>query len=915
MRAAKLTVALLAVLSISALGAAGAQAEFGIAEFSVSSLRQGGGVDMRAGSHPYGLRIQLEMNQDADGQPEGTLRQLIVNLPPGLIGNPQAAPRCPMTDFDGPVARCPGTTQIGVIHLDFAVGGELRELDAPVYNLTPPAGVAASFGFSALNKNSFQEASLRTGSDYGATVSDITVPTDPLEILSATETIWGVPADPSHDDARFCLEDDGDFVEGCETEQPLLPFLRLPTSCTGPLALTMSVSSVQEPSVSVAAETKLEGEGGTPEGLHACDVPPFSPTIEARAQTAAADSPTGLHVRLHLPQNQDPGGFGAADLKDSTVTLPAGVAVNPSAANGLGACSQAQIDLHGSGPANCPADSKVGTVTIHTPLLDHPVSGAVYLAKQGDNPFGSLIALYIAVYDPITGVVIKLAGKAEPDPVSGQLSATFANNPQLPFEDLEVDFNGGPRATLTTPPLCGSYTTQTSLVPWTSPEGATVHPSDSFPISSGASGGPCAASEAALPATPAFEAGTTNPLAGSYSPFVLKLSRDNGTQRIAAINATLPLGFTGKLAGVPYCPEAQIAAAAARSNPGEGALEQANPSCPAASRVGTATVGAGSGTPIYVQGSAYLAGPYKGAPLSMVIITPAVAGPFDLGVVAVRTALYVNEETAQITAKSDPIPTILRGIPLDVRSIALQLDRSQFTLNPTSCEAKSIAGTLTTTAGQSVPFQNRFQVGGCGGLGFAPKLALSLKGPTKRTGHPALTAILTYPTKGRYANIARAQVSLPPAEFIDQGNFDKVCTQAQLRSATCPKGAVYGRAKAWVPLLDRPLEGPVYLGVGYGHQLPDLVVDLSGQLRILLHGRVDTTKKQGLRNTFEVVPDAPVSRFELRMKGGKRYGLLVNSENICAKAQRANAKFVAQNNKVAQLHPLVANSCHPPKGK
>jgi hypothetical protein len=903
------SLALCALLLAGALAPAGAQADFGIKSLSVEPLQAGGALpDLRAGSHPYEFKFKVAMNTDSEGHPEGTLRQLLVDFPAGLLGNPQALPRCPAADFEGFVASCPGETQIGVVHLE--IRGFPNGATGPVYNLTPPSGVAASFGFSAANKNSFQEASVRTGSDYGVTISDITVPTD-LEIQSIEETIWGVPAASGHDEERTCLPLPGEtlFRHGCSSELTPAPFLSLPTACAGPLRTTVTVSSVQEPSASQSASAETLGEEGQPQGLHACDPLPFEPTIEARPETTAADSPTGLHVDLHVPQGKDPEGLATAHLKNTTVTLPQGLELNPSSADGLGACTPAQIDLHGPGPAGCPASSRLGTVEVRTPVFDHPLPGAVYLASQGENPFGSLLALYIAVDDPITGVVVKLAAKVEPDPVTGQLRTTVTESPQVPFEDFELDFTGGPRAALTTPPTCGTYTTSTEMVPWSAPEGPSAHPSDSFAITSASGGGPCAPGESQLPNAPAFEAGTATPLAGAYSPFVLKLSREDGSQRLSALNVTLPPGLTGKLAGTAECSDAQIAAAAARSNPGEGALEKASPSCPAASELGTVNVGAGSGAPFYVQGHAYLAGPYKGAPLSMAIITPAVAGPFDLGVVVVRSALYVNETTAQITVKSDPIPTMLQGIPLEVRSVAVKVDRDQFTLNPTSCEAKAVGGEAVSTTGAVAQLSNRFQVGGCKGLGFAPKLAISLKGATKRAGHPALKAVVTYPKGAGYANIASAQVGLPHAEFLDQGNLDKVCTQPELHSQSCPKSSVYGHAKAWTPLLDAPLEGPVYLGVGFGHKLPDLVADLNGQIRILLNGRVDTTKQDGLRNTFEAVPDAPVSKFVLEMKGGSKYGLLENSENVCGKTQRATAKLLAQNGQSVQLHPKIVNSC------
>ena len=446
------------------------------------------------------------------------------------------------------------------------------------------------------------------------------------------------------------------------------------------------------------------------------------------------------------------------------------------------------------------------------------------------------------------------------------------------------------------------------MVPWSTPEGADAHPTDSYETTLGAGGGACSASEAAAPNHPSFTAGTAAPQAGAYSPFLLKLSREDGTQRLTGLDTTLPAGLTGRLTGISYCSEAQIAQAKSREAPNMGAVEQQSPSCPAASEVGSVTVGAGAGiTPLYVSGHAYLAGPYKGAPLSLAIITPAVAGPFDLGAVVVRTALQVNPETARIHAVSDPLPSIIQGVPLDIRSIAVRLDRPSFTLNPTSCDPMAITGSAPTLPGQSAALTSPFQVGGCSALKFAPKIAISLKGGTKRHRFPALKAVLTYPSKGAYANIASAQVTLPHSAFLEQGHIGTVCTRVQFAANSCPKASIYGKAKALTPLLDKPLEGPVYLRSS-SHELPDLVAALNGQVDVVLAGRVDTGKGGGIRNTFEAVPDAPVSKFTLEMQGGKK-GLLVNSENICRKPQKASVSFTAQNGKALALTPTIGNDC------
>lgn len=903
------------VLLLTLLTPMAAQAAFGIESISTVARNKDGSINLRAGSHPFEWTLSFVVNHDSEGNPDGIIRDLIVDLPAGMIGNPEALPHCSGADFEGQIPRCPGNTQIGTAEIEIK-GVEENILKPPVYLLTPPVGVAASVGLSIVNNNSFQEASLRPG-DYGVRVSDLTIPNK--TIVAVRETIWGVPMEASHDSERVCFHGEVG-VKGCASDVAPEAFLTLPTSCTAPLQTTIQVDSVEEPGIFVSKTAQSLGESGTPEALNGCDRPPFSPTITAQPETSAADSPTGLDFHLHIPQTAlpkagDPEGAvtAAAHLKDASIVLPAGLSLNPSTADGLTACSLVQIDLDGVNPPTCPPSSMVGTVEVKTPVFDHPLPGTVYIARQGENPFGSLIAIYIVINDPTTGIVIKLAGKVEPDPVTGQLRTSVRQNPQAPFEDLSFHFFGGARAALTTPPVCGRFTTTSELVPWTAPEGATAFPTNSFVINSAAKGGACPASEAAAPNSPGFEAGTVTPIAGSYSPFVFKLARENGSQRISSVDTTLPKGLVGKLAGIPYCSEGQIAAAIARNGLGQGALEQASSSCPLASEVGTVNVGAGSGSPLYVQGHAYLAGPYKGAPLSLAIITPAVAGPFDLGVVVVRVALFVDETTAQIHAVSDPLPSSLFGIPLDVRSIALNMNRPNFTLNPTNCSPMAVLGSATSLAGQLAPLQSRFQVGACAALGFNPNLALSLKGGTRRSQHPKLKAVITYP-KGDYANIAKASVILPRSEFIDPERVANPCTRPQFKEGKCPKGSIIGTAKAFTPLFDQPLTGKVYFRANGGErELPDVVIDLNGQVHFVLVGHVDAVVKKGteisrIRNTVASAPDAPVSKFVLELKGGKE-GLFVNSENLCAKPRRATVKMTAQNAKTHNFNPLIATSC------
>jgi len=881
---------------------------FGIQSFSVELLDKEGNPAKQAGEHPYEMRVRLKLTtteSETTRNPESVpanLRTVRVELPPGLIGNPTAVPQCLAADVKP--AKCTGDNQVGFASIHSARGGGET---GPVYNVVPPKGVAAQLS-ARFNEVGIAriDAGIRTGSDYGVNADSVSITA--LEGVDLVEmSLWGIPADEGHFFDRVCR---GATIGPCASDAPLRPFLSNPTSCVGPLPALVHVDAWQDPGLFVSASSMLPGMMG-------CDRLDFSPELTVQPDTRVSDSSSGLHVDLHVPQNQNPVGLAEANLKDAVVKLPAGIVLNAAGASGLTGCSLAQIELHGPNPAACPDSSKVGTAEIHTPLLDHPVRGAVYVAQQGNagagqgsNPFGSLLAIYIALHDPESGVVVKLAGQVAVDQRTGQLTTTFKENPQLPFEHFNLDFFGGPNAPLSTPITCGGFTTTTDLTPWTSPEGPDAHPQSSFAMDAGPGRG-CVISEDQQPNQPNLEAGTVSPLAGAYSPFVLNLSRADGTQRFSKISTTLPKGVLGKLKGIPYCSESAIAQAGDRNGPGEGSLEQTNPSCPAASNVGSVRVRAGTGSnPLAVNGNAYLAGPYQGAPLSLVIITPAVTGPFDLGAVVVRTALNVDPEKLRIEAESDPLPTMLEGIPLNVRSISLQLDRRDFTLNPTSCDPMAVAVALTAPSGQLARLQDRFQVGGCRGLSFAPKLSLHVFGKTQRNGKPRLRAVLT--TKPGEANIARAQVNLPRSEFLEQAHIRTICTRAQfaqgrLPGEKCPPGSIYGKAKAWTPLLGRRLEGPVFLRSS-SNTLPDLVATLNGQVNVVLAGRIDTGPNGGLRTSFEVVPDAPVSKFVLEMQGGKR-GLLVNSTNICKGKHRAVADFTGQNGRRHLFKPVVHAKC------
>jgi hypothetical protein len=926
----------------------GATSSFGIFGFGMSMLGADGEPDLLAGDHPNLLTTGFEApghrsralssGYEAPSVPVGFLKDALVYLPVGASANPTTVPRCPMVSLYNYENACPAASRVGTVLIqgggvtDASVMPHFSTSASYLYNVVPEQGYPAEFAFQLWGRPVTIPADLvHVGGPGGGYVLRGGLTGIPLigiaEVQNVRVSFWG---NPSAHNGKATAE---------------AAFLTTPTTCSGPLSSKVEVDSWQEPG------RWHQAEATSFPTLEGCNGLQFHPTFRLRPETMDADSPSGYDVDLEIPQapNKAPA-IATAQLKNAAFALPQGVVVSPSAANGLGGCAATgpagiNIGTHEIGPGgqdlgnpeatefgaghpggndspyddarwhtapgHCPAASQIGTVELKTPLLEEPVPGRIFLAKpecepcsEADASAGRLFGLYLELNG--SGVIAKLKVKVSADPTTGRLTAEVLEAPQLPYEEVDLHFDGGPAAALANPQACGNYTTTSDLTPWSTPQTPDATPSDSFAIDRGANGGGCISQESQAPNAPSFEAGTAAPLAGAYSPFVLKVSRADGSQRLERFNLTLPPGLVGKAAGIPYCSEGQIAAAAGRT----GRETMAGVTCPTASEVGTVTVGAGPGArPYYVQGHVYWAGPYKGAPLSLVIVTPAVAGPFDLGTVVVRSPLYVNAETTQITAKSDPIPRMLDGVPLDVRSIAVELKRNDFTLNPTNCDAMSIGGEAISVAGQTAHLSNHFQVGSCAALGFKPELKLSLTGPTKRTGHPALKAVVTYPQKGAYANIARAQVGLPGSEFLDQGNLNKVCTKPKLTAGTCPATSIYGRVKAWTPLLDKPLTGSVYLVGGFGYKLPALVADLRGQVRIILVGKVDTTKHHGIRNTFEAVPDAPVSRFVLEMKGGKRYGLFENSENTCRKPQHASARFVAQNGRVAQLQPTIVNGC------
>ncbi len=807
---------------------------------------------------------------------------------------------------------------------------------SPLYNIAPPPGVAGELGFIDPQKTPvFLTAGVRTGADYGLRTLSGSIPQVGLGTISVT--LWGVPADPGHDAARgqYCtgvvdagIAGNAQYAcqgGGVPFGGTALPFLRMPTSCPGtPVAVNASMESWQNPGVFVTAASPLPATTGCG------DLTGFQPTLSAAPDNQQAGAPAGLTVDLHVPQNdqslwvypeqgQPPTSVTYAplatpDLRDATVALPVGMTINPSSGDGLQGCSDAQIALSSAGAGPCPDGSKIGTVALTSPLLDHPLPGDVYIGSPlcdpcspADAASGRMVRLFIEVNDPASGVVVKLPGSVSIDQSTGQLTATFLQNPQLPFSDLQVTFKSGPRAPLVNPSTCGLFTTTSDLAPWSAPfSGPDATPSSSFQITG--CGDPNTFS-------PSFTAGAQNPQAGAYSPFVLSFQRSDADQFFSGLSVSLPPGVLAKLAGVPLCSDADASAG----------------SCPAGSQVGTVETGAGAGSqPLFLPGKAFLTGAYKGAPYGLAVVVPAITGPYNLGTVVVRQALYVDPTTAQVTAVSDPFPTALDGIPLRLRRVDVNLNRPGFMINPTNCSPMAVTGTLSSTGGLSDTVSSPFQVGGCQELPFAPKLAMSLSGngQTHSGTHPTLTATLTAGYSNE-ANVHSVRVALPLSLALDPANSQHVCnydTAQAVHGGTvgCPASTIVGTATAVTPLLDHPLTAPVYLvqGIRFGpggqriHTLPSLLIPLRGPDRIAIDLRGNSTVSGGkLVTTFPTVPDAFVQTFTLTINGGPK-GILVitgRGRTICNNPQITNANLTAQSNKTETLNPQITTpACRAP---
>jgi hypothetical protein len=856
------------------VGSASAAEEYAVesASATLSSTQAGAHAD---------LTINFKLTESEAGAPFATTRDITVALPPGMIGNPQNFPRCTPVQFGTATeaSECPQDSQVGMTQI--TLGGVLNgNFTEPIYNVVPAGeDVVARLGFYAALYPVFINVRVDP-IDYGLTASIEGAPAA-AELISASTTLWGLPAAESHDVFRLTPQEANEKngpPQGRKSGLPEAPFLSNPTSCTTQRQISVTATSYQLPSAPSTLSAPFPAITG-------CGKLSFEPKLTVTPTNPEASAPTGVDADLQVPQDETPQGRATSALKSANVLLPPGLTINPAAGDGLAACSGAEVGFETTAPPDCPDAAKIGSAEIDVPALERVLRGAVY--QRTPEP-GHLFRFWL-VTDEL-GVRLKLPAEIVADPVTGQLRTIFiglaalGGNPQVPVADLKLHVFGGPRAPLSTPSTCGTYQTHYEFAPW-SGRPATVGDTPMLITSGCGKGG----------FSPGLSAGTLNPAAGRYSTFVLQLTRQDGEANPQVLEVTLPKGLLAKLGGVPLCPDPLALSGA----------------CAAPTRVGTVAAAAGvGGAPLWIPQpgksptAVYLAGPYKGAPYSVVTVVPAQAGPFDLGTVITRAGIYVDPETAVATIKSDPLPQILEGVPVAYRAIRVEVDRPEFTLNPTNCNALAVKAKVLASNGATATPSYGFQAANCAKLPFVPKLALKLKGGTKRNQNPALTATLT--ARAGDANIGAAQVSLPHSEFLDQGHIKTICTRVQFTAGQCPPGAIYGKARAVSPLLDQPLQGPVYLRSS-SHNLPDLVADLNGQIHVVISGRIDSVKG-GIRTTIEAVPDAPVTSFTLEIQGGKK-GLLVNSTNLCTKTNRALAHFTGQNGKVHGFKPVLKAQC------
>jgi hypothetical protein len=899
----------------------------------------GTGIYDQAGGHPYKGVVEINLT----GTTEDNVDNLRVDIPPGLVPNPNEFPKCSEIQLAGSV--CPLDAQIGIEEITASLSGVEINLRLPLYNVEPRPDDVARFGFNPLDvavipgiglitdalgalspvyivggvrdsasiANPLNSGPFQFPVDNGLffTISDVP---ETLAVLRSKLTFWGVPRDGLHDAQRrqSCAQaPDLLPIELCfpltatpnPSPNPEVPFLTNPTRCTGgKLTGRLIVNSGGGASDNRISQTPtIENAQGDPlEGAQECDDVPVDGDVALTPDVTQPDSPSGPAVALQVPQPGllDRDTLTTSHVEDVSVTLPPGMTINPSAANGLMACTDAQLAAGAGEPGGdaCPAASDIGDVSTSSPLLPDDLGGNAYI---GQPLSGDMYRLFVTVEG--RGVSIRLKGSVKPNPSTGQLAAVFANNPELPFDELKVDFRDGPRAPLATPLDCGPKLASAIFTPWsgTAPKAGT---SDPF----GIAGSGCPAAF-----LPTFTAASATSQSGFYSPFTARIARSDRNQFLSRVRVKTPPGLLASISSVTQCPSVQAATG----------------SCPASSRIGTATTRAGAGSePFQLAGPVYFTGPYKGAPFGMVVAIRAIAGPYDLGTVIVRQSIFVDPNTAALTVVSDPLPTILKGVPIRLRAVDVSLDRQGFVFNPTSCGAKPVASTLYSLQGVAIDRATALGFNGCQALPFTPRMSMRLTGPrqTRFAKHPGLRVSVEQPArKGNsvQANIGKAVVKLPPSLALDPDNARAICSYENGLAAKCQPAARIGTARAISPALNRPLEGPVYFVQGIridpttGNRirtLPSLLATLRGEIAVNVRG---TTAVEGrnLVSTFDRIPDAPVSRFDIDLKGGTGGVLTIGARRgICDRRQVSNAALTGQNAKLAAFPVTMRKPCRRP---
>jgi hypothetical protein len=856
-------------------GADGELVTFGIRSFSFESVDANGEPFTQAGGHPYEWSIRYEVNTGVDSSghslPDANFKNVITELPVGFVGNTTATPQCTAQEmsFD----ECSPATQVGTLTVyTREFGGRLESYEDPVFDMVPPPGVPAQLAANISGfVNAYIDVNVRTGGDYGI-VSVVHNAASAEPVRAIWLKLWGVPAEKGHDFERVCpskwrSENRAPGYEfGCGDAAVPLPFLINPSACTGQSQeARLSLDAWNEPGAYVHKSADVPPTTG-------CEHMSFHPTVTVQPENKVADSPSGLWVDVKVPQNDAPEGLDSSTLKKAVVALPPGVSVSPSAADGLESCSPEEIGLSNAEAARCPDRAKIGTIEITTPLVPYPLTGTVFVAEQGNNPFGSLLAIYVVAH--AHGALVKLAGHVEMNPANGQLVTTFDNAPQVPFDDFKLYFFGGPRGPLAMPVKCGTYTTTSDMTPWSAPgSGPDALPSDFFEINEGCTGG----------FDPKFVAGVTDPQAGKYSHFVLSFERSDGEGEPLGLSMSMPPGLLAKLSDVPLCGETDASAG----------------NCPAASQVGTVEAGTGPGSnPLFLPGKLFLTGPYKGAPYGLAVVVPAKAGPFDLGNVVVRQSLQIDRNDAHVRVVSDPFPTIIDGIPLRMRRVDVTLDRPAFMVNPTNCEPMQITGQLTSTEHAVADVASRFQLTNCSALRFKPVMKVGTSAHASRKDGASLKVTLTYPqgSLGKQANIRRVKVELPRQLPSRLATLQHACPDSVFNQdpASCPAASRVGTATASTPLMPAVLSGPAYFVSHGGAKWPELIVVLSGDnITVYLHG--ETLISKGVTSsTFNYLPDVPIGQFQLDLPKGP-YSALAANANLCAAKLVMPTSYTAQN--------------------